>query len=215
MFTHEQYIQSVAAIAIARLDANGQKTCGCIKLAYGAGAPGLRGVTYYDRWGKPDAKAPFVEVCAFGQESLVQLAGTTIHELGHVLAGLGAGHGPAWKEACAELGLRRVKQVGTEYKWAMFAPDIRAKIAGLPKPDDGAPIAMLFGPVGAGGVAKPFKPRVCQAGIGTRGGKSRGAGSGSRLRLFECACVPAIKVRVSRDQFDCRCNTCMTNFIRK
>jgi hypothetical protein len=35
----------------------------------------------------------FVEVAATGRESLVQLAGTTIHVTAHVLAGRGTGHG--------------------------------------------------------------------------------------------------------------------------
>jgi hypothetical protein len=35
-------------------------------------------------------------------------------------------------------------------------------------------------------------PQPCSAGVGTRGGVSRGKGSGSRLRLrlWECACSP-------------------------
>lgn len=211
MQTHEMYIQAVAAIVCKQLsEADRAKVCN-IKLAYGAGQSGLRGVTYYNKWGKPDGNVPFVEVCAFGQESLVQLAGTTIHELGHVLAGWDAGHGPEWKAACGKLGLRRVKQTGTEYKWVMFAPAIREAIANLPKPDDGAPVAGLAAYIGK----RKVSPKPCGAGIGTRGGKSRGAGSGSRLRLFECECLPPIKVRVARDEFDCDCNTCHRTFIRR
>lgn len=211
MFTHEQYIQAVASVAIAKLASDDKAKLEGLKLAYGAGAPGLRGVTYYDRWGNVDRKAPFVEVCAFGQESRVQLAGTTIHELGHVLAGFDAGHGKGWKEACGKLGLRTAKAAGMVYRMAAFAPDIREAIANLPSPDDGAPVPLLYG----AGPAAGFKaPKPCGAGIGTRGGKSRGAGSGSRLRLFTCECVPPLKVRIARDTFDCTCNTCSSLFVR-
>lgn len=213
-FTHEMFVQRVAEIACSRLSSTEQAVCANIKLAYGAGPDGTRGVTYYDRWGKADTKAPFVAINALHQVSLVQLAGTTIHELGHVLAGWGAGHGPDWKAACEKLGLRRVKAAGTDYKWVMFDKDIREFIATLPTPDDGEPTS-LFGAGFKIGNRKTG-PKPCTAAIGTRGGTSRGAGSGSRLRLFECSCTPApIKVRVARDEFDCTCNTCNTLFVKR
>lgn len=212
-FTHEQFVHRVAEIACSKLSSTDAAVCANIKLAYGSGPDGTRGVTYYDRWGKADSKAPFVAINALHQVSLVQLAGTTIHELGHVLAGWDAGHGPDWKAACEKLGLRRVKAAGTEYVWAMFDKDIRAFIAGLPRPTDGEPQA-LFGQGFAIGKRKSG-PKPCTAAIGTRGGTSRGVGSGSRLRLFECGCVPAIKVRVARDAFDCTCNTCNSLFIKQ
>lgn len=216
MFTHEQYIQRVARIAGGRkaLTEAQRATVQNIKLAYGAGQAGLRGVTYYDQWGKPDGKAPFVEVCAFGQESIVQLAGTTIHELGHVLAGWGAGHGPLWLEACACLGLTGIKAAGTAYAWECFANDIRARIQRIPTPDDGAPVLQSLGPQGGmAGLLGGHGPKPCGAGIGTRGGKSRGVGSGSRLRLWECECEPPVKVRASRD-LDVTCNCCTGLFVR-
>jgi hypothetical protein len=217
MFTHEQFIQKVARIVTNRkgLSDDQRATLNAIKLCYGAGQSGLRGVTYYDRWGLgPDKRAPFVEVCAFGQESTVQLAGTTIHELGHVLAGWGAGHGKGWLDACQCLGLTGLKAAGTEYKWECFDPEIRGKIQKLGAPDDGAPVGSIFTQGGAGhtptGRAVTLKP--CGAGIGTRGGVSRGVGSGSRLRLYECECTPPVKVRVARDTFDATCNCCTRPF---
>lgn len=214
-FTHEQFVHAVADIACSRLSSADQCKCKAVKLAYGAGPAGVRGVTYYDKWGKADTKAPFVEISAFNQSSLIQLAGTTIHELGHVLAGWDAGHGPEWKAACEKLGLRGIRAAGTDYKFAMFTKDIRSAIASLPKPNDGEPVG-LFGSIG--GVhkigLKKAGPKPCTAAIGTRGGKSRGVGSGSRLRLFQCECTPPIKVRVARDEFDCTCNTCNTVFNR-
>lgn len=212
-FTHEQFVHAVADIACSRLSSTERDICRNVKLAYGAGPSGVRGVTYYNKWGKADAKAPFVEISAFNQSSLIQLAGTTIHELGHVLAGWEAGHGKDWKAACEKLGLRSIKAAGTDYRFAMFTKDIRTAIAALPKPDDGEP-ANLFGDMFKIGTRKTG-PKPCTAAIGTRGGKSRGVGSGSRLRLFQCECTPApIKVRVARDEFDCTCNTCNHNFVR-
>ena len=212
-FTHEMFVHKVAEIACSRLSSTEAAICANIKLAYGAGPDGVRGVTYYNRWGKADTKAPFVAINALHQVSLVQLAGTTIHELGHVLAGWDAGHGNDWKHACEKLGLRRIRAAGTDYKWAMFDKDIREFIASLPKPDDGEP-SSLFGDDFRIGKRKTG-PKPCTAAIGVRGGTSRGAGSGSRLRLFECACATPIKVRVARDEFDCTCNTCNTVFLKR
>ena len=215
-FTHEMFVHRVAEIACSKLSTADAAVCAHIKLAYGAGPDGTRGVTYYNRWGKAEGKAPFVAINALHQESLVQLAGTTIHEIGHVLAGWEAGHGPDWKAACEKLGLRKIRAAGTNYMWSMFDKDIRALVASLTKPDDGEPQS-LFGAIGQqiGKRKSQTMPKPCTAAIGTRGGTSRGVGSGSRLRLFQCACEPApIKVRVARDVFDCTCNTCNTLFYR-
>ena len=38
-------------------------------------------------------------------DSALQVAGTIVHELGHMMVGHGAGHGPHWSEACKALGL--------------------------------------------------------------------------------------------------------------
>lgn len=211
--THEAFISRVSDIACSRLASDDACKCKAVKLVYGAGPDGVRGVTYYNRWDTGTEKQPFVAINALHQESFVQLAGTTIHELGHVLAGWDAGHGKAWKEACAKLGLRCIRAAGTEYKYAMFDKDIRAYIAGL-KTADGKPIALSGNvPNMRIGRGKSLKP--CTAAIGVRGGTSRGAGSGSRLRLFECECVPPLKVRVARDAFNCTCNDCNSLFIRR
>lgn len=211
--THEQFIARVSDIACSRLASDEACKCQAIKLVYGAGPNGVRGVTYYNRWDNGDTKQPFVAINALHQESFVQLAGTTIHELGHVLAGWNAGHGPEWKAACEKLGLRRVKAAGTEYKYAMFDKDIRAYIAGL-KTGDGKPIA-LSGEVPNMYVGRGKSLKPCTAAIGVRGGHSRGVGSGSRLRLFECECVPPLKVRVAHDTFNCTCNDCNNLFTRR
>lgn len=209
MVTHEQYIHAIATIAKAKLSEVERKALDGIKLVYGSGPSGTRGVTFFNRWasGKNSPAMPFVEVSAFGQDSPCQLAGTTIHELAHALAGFDAGHGPKWKEACAKLGLRRCQAAGTRYQWASFDPDLRHAVAALAKPSEGQPITSLDY-LGPGATPIAFKP--CGAGIGTRGGMSRGKGSGSRLRLWQCGC--GCKVRVASDTFDATHNPCGTAF---
>lgn len=208
--THEQYIQAIAAFVIEGLEAEAQSALRNIKLVYGSGPNGTRGVTFFNRWSKANDEnaMPFVEISAFGQESPTQLAGTVVHELGHVFAGLDAGHGPKWKAACEVLGLRRIKAAGTNYQLANFAPTLREFIVRLGVPTEGQPITLrsILGP----GAALRLKP--CGAGIGTRGGKSRGAGSGSRLRLYTCGC--GCKVRVASDSFEAVHTPCGEAFTR-
>lgn len=215
MQTHETYIQRVADLAIDRLSRFGPPTreiaefrdkARRCKLVYGAGDTRTRGVTYFSRWANghgPENPDPFVEVCAFGEHSVVQLAGTTIHEIGHVTAGHKAGHGKAWKAACHQLGLRRIKAAGTNYAPAMFAPDLREQLWNLEPPTDGNPagngqaggidlmafLATLLGPGQTVG--------GCTAGHGARGGRSRGKGSGSRLLKVECGAC-GCNVRMTR-----------------
>lgn len=216
--THEAFIHGVAAIVARRATSEQRDRLKGIKLVYGAGASGLRGVTYFNKWHGHDCQsataapgsasvqtaAPFVEVCAFGQESWVQLAGTTIHELAHVVAGWEAAHGKGWKETAEQLGLRCPKAASMVYHLASFEPVIRAEIAALARPNEGEPVRSLGL---AGGMPKP-----CTAGIGTRGGTSRGKGSGSRLRKYVCECVPSIIVRHAGDHLAATCDHCRTAF---
>ncbi len=210
--THESFVSAVAALAIARIPAGDIRTSlDSIKLVYGAGESGVRGVTYFSKWsrnGDANQPVPFVEISAFNQESWVQIAGTVVHELGHVAAGFQAGHKKPWHLACAALGLRAIKAAGTEYRLSMLAPDLRTAIAALPKPTEGQPVTVLGNMAGMPRVS----PRPCGAGIGTRGGTSRGKGSGSRLRLYICGC--GCKVRVSSDTFEAVHTPCGETFTK-
>jgi hypothetical protein len=206
---HEMYLSAVADIAASRLSSTDAAAVKAIKLCYGAGPAGVRGVTYYSKWKNASGVVPFVEISAFNQESIVQVAGTVLHELAHVIAPIGAGHGRPWKEACSKVGLRRVKAAGTNYVWANFAPDVRERVLALPVPRDGAPHGLIL-PAGM-----HARLRSCGAGIGIRGGKSRGVGSGSRLRLWECACLPPVKVRVAKDNFAATCDCCGAHFFKR
>lgn len=206
--SHESYIHRVRDIVSTRVSGDVRDKILNAKLVYGCGSvPGARGVTYFGRW-KNGHEEPIdiAEVCAFGEENPVQIAGTTIHELAHIVAGLKAGHGKEWKDACKVLGLRRAHAAGQYYLPAAFDHDFRMQWAIMPHPEDGKPHGSHVGP----GIA--IRPRPCSAGIGTRGGKSRGVGSGSRLRKWNCPC--GIIVRVSSDDFKARCLRCDGEFYR-
>lgn len=216
MSTREEFIHSARTVCLrhAAITEAERTHLASLKLVYGAGfGTGARGITYFKAWknGDPQAReGELIEICAFGEESLVQLAGTTIHELAHALAGVGAGHSGAWKEACARLGLRAVKAAGTTYRAAMFAPVVRAELAVLPVPTDGHVTG--WSNAAPAPSAAPFKPRPCSQGIGTRGGRSRGTGSGSRLRRHVCGC--GVIVRAARDVLAAHCDLCGSAFTR-
>lgn len=213
---HETYINSVRALICNRFavhNAEDQKKLDLmrqIKIMYGVGSPNLRGHCIYGVWGKEKqaTKDPLIEICAFGEDDKWQLAGTTLHELAHAIAGHEAGHGKGWKEHAERLGLRFPKAAGHQYIPASFVPDLRNAINALADPrGHGAPSLRSPGVtrfrVGAGG---------CKGGVGSRGGKSRGVGSGSRLRLYVCECEKPVKVRVASDTFAAHCDACGAAF---
>lgn len=209
--THEQFVHEVAKLGIGLLAEEDQQKARQTKLTYGAGMPGLRGVTYFNRWlNDKNEQAHFVEICANGEQNPVQLAGTTLHELGHVVAGWEAGHRKEWHCACGKLGLRAIRAAGTHYQMAMFHPAIRASVAALiERLNDGRP----NGGRDIQGLPLTVKPKPCSAGVGTRGGTSRGVGSGSRLRKWVCACQPKpVIARVSSDDFQATCQRCNEAF---
>jgi hypothetical protein len=199
--SHESYINAVVEAAKAMVtirNEDGSLTddsaaklakINATKVVYGQGMPGALGVTYYNKWNPtrkdfigPVMPAPVVEVCAQHQSNWTQVAHTVIHELGHVLAGYGHGHDKVFKEACEELGLRAAKAVANRdtSNLSGFHPKLRAAITSLPLPTDGTPIQV------ANRLGVIPSPKPCGAGIGTKGGKSRGVGSGSRLVKCQC-----------------------------
>lgn len=211
--THESFIHAVRAIVLPRVADPAQRArLADSKLVYGAGhGMGARGVTFYGAWANGTPGHDFLEVCAAGEETTVQIAGTTIHELAHCLAGNTAGHGAAWRAACKVLGLIHAEAGGQSYAPEHFAPDVWAAVESLPTPDDGRPTFASRG-AGPGIIARPVTPRPCPLGVGTRGGRSRGAGSGSRMRLWICEC--GVKVRIASDDFRATCQRCNSSFTR-
>ena len=211
---HEAFIVDVARLAIANLEPSERASCEA-RIVYGVGRPGVRGTTFFETWqgnGSTDSRIPIVEVCMLHEESLVQVAGTTVHEIGHVLAGLKAGHGKAWKEACDRLGLRRAMAAGMRYSLAAFEPRLREYVAkhafrdGKPVFFDGSDLTTNLP------TSRTTAPRPCSQGIGTRGGTSRGKGSGSRMRKYICDCEPPVIIRTARDDLNATCNDCGSNF---
>ena len=210
--THEEYLHRTREAVIARaieldtVTADEAAKLEHAKLVYGVGNGSYRGVCHYDAWENGVGRVDVVEIAATAEESWVQLAGTTIHELGHVLAGWGSGHGSAWKAAARKLGLRAVEAAGQQYHLAAIDPKVREQVYALANDlGDGKPEFRTYG-LGVGTLRVTVRP--CSAGIGTRGGKSRGKGSGSRLRLYECECERPVKVRVASDDFAATCDRC-------
>jgi hypothetical protein len=215
--THERFIQSARDAVIAHAEAAGTITteqaerARHAKLLYGIGDGSYRGICHYDAWENGVGKVDVIEIAASAQESFVQLAGTTLHELAHVLAGWGTGHGPAWKEMAVALGFTvKPEAAGQVYRLAMFAPGLRHRVYALAAEiGDGLPAFTRTG----WGVTHVI-PKPCSAGIGTKGGTSRGKGSGSRMRLWECKCPRPVKVRVASDDFQAHCDVCDYAFTR-
>jgi hypothetical protein len=210
--THEEYLHRTREAVIERARELGTITdeqaerLEHSKLVYGIGNGSYRGVCHYDAWENGIGRVDVIEVAATAEESWVQLAGTTIHELGHVLAGWGAGHSSAWKAAASKLGLRAVEAAGQRYVLSAIDPKVRERVYELANDlGDGKPEFRTYG-LGIGTLRPTVRP--CSAGIGTRGGKSRGKGSGSRLRLWECECDKPVKVRVASDDFAATCDRC-------
>lgn len=211
LVTHEAYLAGIRDAVLARVNGalapGDRKRLALAKLVYGVGAmSGARGLTIYGTW-QGSERADIIEVCAACEESDVQLAGTTVHELGHVLAGHGSGHGKAWKEACRVLGLVDAEAAGQAYRPDGFDPGLWRVLEALPLPTDGRPVLR-------GTVSGPVSAKPCPLGVGTRGGTSRGKGSGSRLRLYECQCPKPVKVRIASDDFSAHCDHCGAAFTR-
>lgn len=211
--THEQFVQRVRDLVLdhAELTDDEAHRLRHTKLVYGVGNGAYRGICHYEAWENGVGRVDVVEIAATAEESWVQLAGTTVHELAHVLTR--GGHDRAWKDAAVRLGfVKRPEAAGQRYWLAMIRPQIRQAIYRLAQEiGDGSPAFATFG-----GFGIVVKVRPCSAGTGVKGGRSRGKGSGSRMRLYECECSPKpFKVRVASDDFAAHCDACGAAFTRK
>lgn len=127
--THEQFIGRVRDYVVANsatLTEDEKSKLAHTRLMYGVGQAGVRGVCYFESWQNGVGKVDVIEVSAQTQENWVQLTGTTVHELAHVLAGHAAGHGPEWKEAAVRLGFsKKPEAAGQRYVLALFRGSLR------------------------------------------------------------------------------------------
>ena len=210
--THEAFIHRVRdfvvahAVERATITAEQAEALQAAKLVYGVGNGSYRGVCHYGAWQNGHGPAEIVEIAATGEESWTQLAGTVIHELGHVIAGLSGGHKNPWKDATVALGfVKRPLAAGQAYTLSLMTAAVRHEVARIAvEIADGRPEFARLGVT--------FTPKPCSSGIGSNGGRSRGAGSGSRLRLWECDCETPVKVRVASDAFAAHCDVCEAPF---
>lgn len=231
--THEAYVQAIYKIVMrskALLPAD-RELLKQVKLTYGDKTPGTYGVTHFGSWhphaccgGGKKKKAlngaahPLITIGVLPGETTLELCDTVIHELGHVLAGLRAGHQKAWADACIKLGMLNPKAAGVSEGWQNFAAPLRKALKALPPPTDGAPVRPQV-KVDADGVTivgvadpGPRPVRTCGAGYGSRGGKSRGSGAGSRQLLWECGCDKPVKIRHAGRDLQAKCLMCNEKF---
>jgi len=220
--THDAYIADVARLACRHPGSTEPDRIAIskVRLAYGDGEAGVMGVTRFNLWKGPDGERQhWCAVCATCQpEGSFLLAETVLHELGHAIAGQLGAHGPLWKAACERLGLADAKATYAHGDKPVFSAWMAAQLAKLKEPTEGRPdraAGPVLGPPLPPGALPPIRP--CGAGVGTKGGKSRGPGSGTRNALHVCGgCKPPVKVRaaVSKRPLSATCDHCKTSFSR-
>ena len=176
------------------------------ELLFGAYDPGVYGACFFERWVR-DGIQDVIQISAFWATSQEEMWVTMVHECAHVLAGKSAGHGPVWKATAIRLGLIHPKASG-EPSIEDLHPDLVTVLKAIPLPTDGMPVCDGQG-------RRRSKGRSgCKVGIGSREGKSRGPGTGSRLRLWLCQCEPPYRVRVASNDFKALCLRCRAEFVR-
>ena len=219
--THDAYIADVARLAIRHVGRDSEEAAiiRSVRLAYGDGEHGTMGITRFDMWKDAEGKSRhWCAVCATCQpDGAFLLAETVLHELGHAVAGRMAAHGDDWRKVCAKLGLIDAKATYSHGDKPAFSERMAAWLAALPEPNEGKPTRGAPAPAsGGGGPLGPIVPviRPCGAGIGTKGGKSRGPGSGTRNVAHACGCR-TIHAAVSKRPLRALCIDCAQPFVRK
>ena len=190
--THEDYLAAVATAVCEQSPATAAALSE-VQLAFGTG-PRRRTVGALHRvWavGTAHEPLPLVEIAAIGGLAPAETCHVVLHELAHVLAP-GFGHGREWRYAARQVGLlnpRAWPDAGELATWAAIAPALREKLQAIPEPTEPAPADFY----------EEWDRQPCAAGYGARGGRSRGAGSGSRYLKVVCQ-VPGCgyQVRVTR-----------------
>ena len=177
--THEDYLAAIATAVCEQYPATAA-ALGEVQLAFGTG-PRRRTVGALHRvWsvGMAHEPMPLVEIAAIGGLAPAETCHVVLHELAHVLAP-GFGHGREWRYAARQVGLmnpRAWPDEGELAAWTAISPALRAKLQAIPEPTEPAPADF----------SEDWDRRPCGAGYGSRGGTSRGAGSGSRYMKVVC-----------------------------
>ena len=177
--THEDYLAAVATAVCEQFPATAASLSE-VQLVFGTG-PRRRALAIRQRvWngGEADTPLPLVEIAAIGALAPAETCHVVLHELAHVLAP-GFGHGRVWRYAARQVGLlnpRAWPDMGELADWNAIAPAIRARLQAIPAPTERAPADFY----------EDWHRRPCGAGYGTRGGTSRGEGSGSRYLKVVC-----------------------------
>ena len=190
--THEDYLAAVATAVCEQYPATAASLSE-VELVFGTG-PRRRGLVVRHRvWlgGETAQPLPLVEIAAIGGLTPAATCHMVLHELAHVLAP-GFGHGREWRYAARQVGLmtpRAWPDMGELADWGAISPGIRERLQAIAEPTERAPAEFW----------EDWHRRPCGAGYGTRGGVSRGEGSGSRYLKVVCQ-VPGCgyQVRVTR-----------------
>ena len=177
--THEDYLVAVTAAVCGQYPATAAALSE-VRLVFGTG-PRRRALDPLHRvWNGGEAvePLPLVEIAAIGALRPAETCHVVLHELAHVLAP-GFGHGKEWRYAARQVGLLRPRarpDVGELADWSAISPAIRPALQAIPEPTERAP-AEYFA---------DWHRQGCSAGYGSRGGTSRGEGSGSRYLKAVC-----------------------------
>ena len=174
--THEEYLVAITAAVCEQQPATAAALSE-VRVVFGTGAHRR---SLHRVWGGEEADEPLllVEIASIGGLSPVETCHVLLHELAHVLAP-GAGHGKAWRYAARQVGLREPRawpDTSELSDWSAIAPDIRAKLQAIPEPTERTPADYSY----------DWHRQGCGVGYGTRGGTSRGEGSGSRYLKVVC-----------------------------
>lgn len=179
VITHEDYLAAITAAVCAQFPATAD-ALNQVHLVFGSG-PRRRGrPTLHRAWGGGEAvdPLPLVEIAAIGGLSPPETCHVVLHELAHILAP-GMGHNKAWRHAARQVGLVRPRarpDVVELSDWAEISPALHTALQAIPMPTEPPPAEYRY----------DWQRRPCGAGHGSRGGTSRGEGSGSRYLKATC-----------------------------
>ena len=178
VISHEDYLAAVTA-AVCEQFPTTAAALSQVHLVFGTG-PRRRALDPLHRvWGgwEADAPLPLVEIAAIGGLAPAETCHVVLHELAHILTP-GVGHGKVWRFAARQVGLLKPRarpSPGELAAWSSIVAPLRRKLQAIPVPTERVP-AEYF----------DWHRRPCGVGYGTRGGTSRGEGSGSRYLKVIC-----------------------------